>query len=237
MINVINPGWMDLLEAQSIAKDVYELLAPHCDMIHVAGSIRRQESKIGDIEIVCLSKTQFIKSGKLVTTSPKPLTLFEPEECRTDHVEVTEEDVSGKYIPIDPFIYLVNSWEKIKGEPTGRYTQRKLPNKVKLDLFMPTRSDYYRQLAIRTGDVNYARYVIARSWKRKGWCGTENGLRLIEQCEEKNNTWKCIVDNPTLPPEWKSEKEFFEFIGVSLMTPQYRIVTQHEINTIHKKKF
>lgn len=41
-------------EANAIAEDIVNQLAPHCSQIGIAGSIRRCLPTIGDIEIVCL---------------------------------------------------------------------------------------------------------------------------------------------------------------------------------------
>ena len=223
---------MDLLEANTIAQEVFHLLACTCERIDIAGSIKRREHFIGDIEIVCLPKSETkIIYPPIEAKSPS---LF-PDEMNEP---VTGEIVGKEKIIVDQeFIDIVNSWTKIKGEPIGRYTQRLLPNKVKLDLFMPTKSDYFRQLAIRTGDANYSRFVIATGWKRQGWCGTEDGLRRIDQCDKKNNKWKCIVLKPILPPEWNSEKEFFDFLDVKMLPPQYRIINQNDINKIYKNKY
>jgi len=43
-------------EAKREADAVVELLAPHCERIEIAGSIRRKKSTIGDIEIVAIPK-------------------------------------------------------------------------------------------------------------------------------------------------------------------------------------
>ena len=43
-------------QAETIAAKVIALLAPHCERIDVAGSVRRKRLTIGDIEIVCIPK-------------------------------------------------------------------------------------------------------------------------------------------------------------------------------------
>jgi DNA polymerase/3'-5' exonuclease PolX len=43
-----------LAEAQAVADEILAQLAPHCEKISLAGSIRRQRPTIGDIEIVCI---------------------------------------------------------------------------------------------------------------------------------------------------------------------------------------
>jgi len=46
----------DLSYAQGIAEGLVEQLAPHCDKISIAGSIRRQRAFVKDIEIVAIPK-------------------------------------------------------------------------------------------------------------------------------------------------------------------------------------
>ena len=47
---------MRLDQATAIAERVKALLAPHCDRIEIAGSIRRRKDDVGDIEIVAIPK-------------------------------------------------------------------------------------------------------------------------------------------------------------------------------------
>ena len=47
---------MRLDQATAIAERVKALLAPHCDGIEIAGSIRRRKPDVGDIEIVAIPK-------------------------------------------------------------------------------------------------------------------------------------------------------------------------------------
>ncbi len=47
---------MILSQALEIAGRVKSELAPHCERIEIAGSIRRQKPDVGDIEIVCIPK-------------------------------------------------------------------------------------------------------------------------------------------------------------------------------------
>ncbi len=47
---------MKLAPAQVLAEKIKAALAPFCDRIEIAGSIRRQCPEVGDIDIVCLPK-------------------------------------------------------------------------------------------------------------------------------------------------------------------------------------
>lgn len=47
---------MELMRAKQIAESVKAQLEPHCERIEIAGSIRREKSDVGDIEIVAIPK-------------------------------------------------------------------------------------------------------------------------------------------------------------------------------------
>lgn len=47
---------LPLAQAQALAQDVVKLLAPYCETIDVAGSIRRERADIGDLEMVCVPR-------------------------------------------------------------------------------------------------------------------------------------------------------------------------------------
>jgi hypothetical protein len=125
------------------------------------------------------------------------------------------------------FIDIVNSLGKIvKGKADGKMMQIQLQG-IMLDLFIPDDFDYYRQYAIRTGSADYSFKVIANGWKNIGWCGSDKGLRKMSDCigtkqPDGKIKWKCINKNAELPPVWKSEEEFFQWIKVPIVKPQFR---------------
>lgn len=47
---------MKLADAKHIADQLVQEMAPHCERIEIAGSIRRQKPEVKDIEIVCIPK-------------------------------------------------------------------------------------------------------------------------------------------------------------------------------------
>jgi DNA polymerase/3'-5' exonuclease PolX len=194
---------LGLSAAQKIAVDICYKLQPYCEKINIAGSIRRKKSEPKDIEIICVAKTQDVKD------------LF---GAKTGQIKNTS------------FIHIISKLgEVVKGTPMGKMMQIKLPDGIMLDLFMPDDFDYYRQYAIRTGSADYAAKIIATGWKKKGWCGSDKGLRKISDCIENKGTdgkskWKCVNENAELPPIWKSEEEFFNWINVKMLPPHERCV-------------
>jgi len=45
-----------LSEAKAVAVELLKELEPHCERIEIAGSIRRNKSDVGDIDLVCIPK-------------------------------------------------------------------------------------------------------------------------------------------------------------------------------------
>jgi DNA polymerase/3'-5' exonuclease PolX len=204
---------MNLETAISYSNRIAYLLQPHCTRLHVAGSIRRQRSEVGDIEIVCEPKKIFNQTD-----------LFGGGEWTITH---------GFENTIPVFMK-----ELIKGHLGGRYMQMWVKTigelDIKLDLFMPEPKDYFRILAIRTGSKDYASLVIAHAWKRLGWVGAgEDGLCRIEDCinvsVDEKPKWKLINKKGEKPPVWQSEEEFFEWVGLKWIPPSYREIN-HSIN-------
>lgn len=104
------------------------------------------------------------------------------------------------------FCRVVLQWHKIKGHPTGNYTQRVLHNGMKLDLFMPREEDFGRQFAIRTGSVAFSKKFAYR-WVSLGWKGVDGIL-----------TNKATGETKT----FLTEEEFFEFLGMPFIHPRDR---------------
>lgn len=194
-----------------VEKAVLEKLAPHCERIDIVGSIRREVFEVKDGEICVVAK-------KIPEGIPD---LF------------GETKLSYKIVPA--FSKAIGELGKhIKGFPSERYVQIMLHEKIKLDIFIPQEIDYFRQLAIRTGSWKYSNQTIAGAWVRKGWRGTDKGLRLEEQCKgtpyldkksgETKMKWECIAINPTLPPVWQSEEDFFSWLDIQWLPPKHRTI-------------
>jgi DNA polymerase/3'-5' exonuclease PolX len=198
-------------KALKVANYIVDLLSPHCAKIHIAGSIRRLKPEVKDIEIVCLPKKQIMLRG-----------LFDYEEYQT----------SKEFIQALSTI----TYQTVKGSAEGKYMQIITTSVnckgIKLDLFMPHAHDYFRQYAIRTGSADYSHYVIATAWSRKGWTGIDDlGLRKKSDCDckiqgdKKIYTLKKDLKEPTLPPVWTSEAEFFAWLNIPYIDPEHRIIS------------
>lgn len=195
---------MLLQEAKVIAVNIWEAMRPYCDIVKVAGSIRREKPEVKDIEIVALPKMIMGKD------------LF-----GEDTEKVRSMDFKNLVLGLG---------EVVKGKVDGKYMQIHMANpEINVDLFMPDEADYWRQLTIRTGSADWVARFIAGGWKNIGWCGSTVGLRLQEQCKSElllndKRQWRCIVakDQQVLPPAWKSEQEFFDWLKLKYIEPKHR---------------
>lgn len=103
---------------------------------------------------------------------------------------------------------VVRRWHKVKGDIRGRYTQRRLPEGVKLDLFLTTPEKWGLIYAIRTGSAEFNHYVLAMGWNRKGYTSKE-GILYPHQ------PGPCVYI--------REEKELFDFIGIEYVEPENRL--------------
>jgi DNA polymerase/3'-5' exonuclease PolX len=137
---------MEISQALAIAERVKAELAPFTERIEIAGSVRRRKPQVKDIELVVIPR-------RVVSD------LF------GDETAVAQD-----------FCTVVNRWAKIKGEPTGRYTQRLLPDGINLDLFIVDADTWGLTLAIRTGSADYSAHVLGARWAALGYTSHESVL-------------------------------------------------------------
>lgn len=196
---------MELNKALEIAAEVIEKLSPHCDLINIAGSCRREKPEVKDIEVVALPSVVVGKD------------LFGGD---------TEPDRKKEFVTT-----VMTFGKVIKGNPYGKMMQIQLPQGIMLDLFMPDDFDYYRNYVVRTGSAEWVARFIAGGWRKIGWVGSDQGLRLQSQCKGEKSLddkmhWKCVIpkSQQMTPPHWKSEEEFFEWIKIKWVEPKFRNV-------------
>jgi DNA polymerase/3'-5' exonuclease PolX len=185
---------MQLAEAKQIADKICSQLYPWTEQLFIGGSIRREVSEVKDIEIVCIPKRK--DSGGLAQT------LFDDLPTL----------VSSKKTAIEQFCKVVEQWPKVLGDPKkGRYTQRRVPvplnsYHINLDLFMCDADNLGLMLAIRTGNAEYSRRLMARA---KG-----QGFNVHDGYMWRGSTLIAVPD----------EHYFFKLINLKYVHPQFRNV-------------
>ena len=70
---------------------------------------------------------------------------------------------------------VVNQWQKVKGDLPCKYTQRILPDGIKLDLFFANKNNWGLIYAIRTGSAEFSHKILAATWSKYGY-KSENGI-------------------------------------------------------------
>lgn len=165
-------------KAKPIAEKYLQLFKPLCERIEIAGSIRREKSFIGDIELVCIPSTIKVEDG-----------LFGYKEERSPE-----------------FVKLVDSFVRVKGNGTGKYTQIILEEGMHLDLFMTTRDQWGVIFMIRTGSAEFSE-------------------RMVTECKQcgyyvEDGYLKRKKDNQIIPcPE---EEDFFRITRLENLKPYAR---------------
>lgn len=105
----------------------------------------------------------------------------------------------------DGIASVVNKWQKIKGELPCKYTQRVLPEGIKIDLFIAEEKNFGLIFAMRTGSADYSHKVLANGWVRQGF---------------KSEGGYLFRDGELF--EVREEKDLFRLIGIRYIEPENR---------------
>lgn len=145
---------LPLAAALGTANRVVALLAPWCERIEFAGSLRRGRAEVGDIEIVAVPR---MVDGVPATMFDKP-----PKVSALDGA-LAHADASGFIVP--------HPERPANGE---RYKRLWIPAPgIQLDLFLVSPpAEWGPIFAIRTGPAYYSERLVT-ALRRKGWRCTE----------------------------------------------------------------
>ena len=100
---------------------------------------------------------------------------------------------------------VINKWQKVKGELPCKYTQRILPEGIKVDIFFATTVNWGIVYATRTGSANYSHKVLGTNWVIRGY---------------KSRNGNLYYKNKLIPI--LEEKDLFKRIGVKYVEPRFR---------------
>ena len=101
---------------------------------------------------------------------------------------------------------VVNRWPKVRGVLPCKYTQRRLPEGIALDLFFATPENWGLIFAIRTGSADFSHHVLAAGWVHNGYKSVDGYL-----------TFNGVV------VEVRFELDLFRRAGVAWVEPEKRI--------------
>jgi DNA polymerase/3'-5' exonuclease PolX len=143
---------MKLAQAGAIAHDIAEKIRPYCHRVHVAGSIRRQQPEVKDIEIVAIPKWEDV---------PDDSDLFGERTIHRNLLHRWANSFDASYGCgiewIKPGVAEIVPWG-VKED--GKYWRGLLGTGIKLDLFLATPENFGMILLIRTGSADFSRELV-----------------------------------------------------------------------------
>jgi len=191
----------DYSVAHVVATQILEALEPFCERITIAGSLRRCENSVGDIEIVYVSKNGLYKSER---------SLFE-EEMDLAQVKIVELLNSG-ILAFRPNVKGHNSFG-----PYNKLVRHK-GSGIPVDLFKTDQHCWFNYLICRTGPAKF-NIAVAQRARELGWkwhpCGPGFSQVLGEAPFRRMG----------------SEEELFEFLGWGFLQPWERKLVVSEEKT------
>lgn len=183
-----------LAEASALAAEAVELLAPYCERIEIAGSIRRQRQDVGDIELVCIPR----------------MTAVQP-----DLFEAERGDVSAELQRVKELIaegVLEHRLDANGHQACGPRFQRLVYKGFALDVFavLPP-AQFGVILAIRTGPAAFSKKLVTSRLAAGGGC-MRMGQCVVEGALMDRGK---VIETP-------EEADFFAAIGMEVPLPWHR---------------
>jgi len=181
-----------LAEAAALADELVELLAPVCDRLVVAGSIRRQRPDVGDIELLAVPLLQPRLDLFGEDASAPPVSRLDAlcDDLISRGTLSTRLDVHGR---------------GAYGAKYKRLRYRDLP----LDLFSATPDNFGLLLVIRTGPAAYSRRLVTER-RYGGW--------MPSGCRVKDGFLWRDGDKVPVP----TEADLYALLGRPFDAPQVR---------------
>lgn len=108
----------------------------------------------------------------------------------------------------DGIASIINKYEKVKGElgyGKCKYTQRILPEGIKLDLFFAEEGNWGWIFALRTGSADYSHKVLMTGLNKKGYTSIGGYLQI------GHKQFEC-----------REEEDLFMRIGIPFAKPEER---------------
>jgi DNA polymerase/3'-5' exonuclease PolX len=182
-----------LADAEEIAYDLTQAIAPFCERVQVAGSIRRRKASVKDIEICAIPTWEAVPD--LFGVGAGNTRVNRLYECR--HVF---DDLGVQWIK--PGAKEIVKW---RIRPEGKYWRGLMRQEIKLDLFLCEPDNWGWIFAIRTGSADFSTALLTHA-KRLGYHSEKGRLYHGEQA--------------IATPE---EEDVFRILKLAFVAPELRL--------------
>lgn len=202
------PRW-PLSDALAVAEEIRDALAPACERIEIAGSIRRRKPDVGDVEIVFVPRFE--------PEAPPPGMLpgmpFAAAARNLTDVLLTVLLVDG---------FLKARLNKIGRQAWGEKNKlaRHADSGIPVDLFSIPRGSWYNYLVCRTGPED-SNKRIAVAAQAKGWKWKPYSPGFVRIDKELLDGEFVVVETDERHVV-ASERDVFEFVGLPYLEPWER---------------
>jgi len=186
--------WVQAIE---IALGLAKLLAPTCEKITVAGSLRRKKREVGDIELLYIPRLDEAKlPGEMFAQAEQNMADLAIEQLITAGVLAKRVNVKGRE--------MFGAKNKL---------MRHVPSGIPVDLFAASYYNWFNYLVCRTGgaenNIAICNAAIARGWQ---WNPYGPGFSRASAGDE------VAMDIQVM----ESERDVFEFVGLPWLEPEDR---------------
>jgi DNA polymerase/3'-5' exonuclease PolX len=177
-----------------VAKELLRLLAPSCERLEFAGSLRRETKEVGDIELVGIPKID-----ERITENPG--FLFNPNAELSQKIKV---NLLWEQLDV------VAGRSYIKHGDKYRQFVRRVPGgePIKVDVFTATPENWGLIMVIRTGPWEFSRYVMTQL-NRSGYKSDEGAVYVAYRDEA---TGKLTPRGDPIPTP--TEEDVFELARI-----------------------
>lgn len=185
-------------QAMKIAELMFALLSPQCSLMLTTGGLRRCDHLIDQVELLVVPN---MVQG--------PADLF--------------GTVKESSVPVN-LSQTISKFGKVTGDPSiDKMIKVAINNRdgvliANAVIYICTEYDHAMFLGITTAE-HTRKISMLTKLAAMGWVLTKLGIRKKSECKQVGDTWAHRGMKLTLPPSWRSEKEFFDWLGFEYIAP------------------
>ena len=135
--------------ARRVADELVEALTPRCELVEIAGSLRRGKAEVGDIEILYVPRLGLVRS---------PSELFPKSGSLAD--ELIELWLTQGVLTKRPNKNGITAWGALNKLATH------VASAINVDLFATTREHWFVSLVVRTGSAEMNTQLASSAQQR-----------------------------------------------------------------------